>query len=248
MVFTLFFNAEIMTSKRELFIWKKHHESLLLNEILLEEPFKFNNGSKEKGAVWSKIAESLAQHGMKVTQRSVREKFEKLYSEFKEREREEKQASGVDVEYDENYRALTEIHERISEYEEERQVKETKEKATAAEMRKRATERLSLTKKRNKADTAGSDESEEEVSPKRRKSQTSMVDMIKESVAMKQKYQDDQSQIRSRELELRAAELQQQQQFQSMLIQQQQQFQQQQQQMTMAMFTTLNELFKKIKN
>ena len=60
-------------------------------------------------------------------------------------------------------------------------------------------------------------------------SQTSMVDMMKESMTMKQKYQEEQGQIRSRKLDLRAAELQQQQQFQRMLIQQQQQFQQQQQ-------------------
>ena len=210
----------------------------------MEEPFKHNNGSREKGASWSKIADALTQHGMKVTQRSVRERFDKLYSDFKEREREEKQASGIDVEYDDNHKALTEIHERVLKLEEERQDKETQEKATAAEMRKRATERLSVKKRRSKDDARG----EEEVSPKRRMSQTSMVDMMKEGMTMKQKYQEERGQIRSRELDLRAAELQQQQQFQSMLIQQQQQFQQQQQAMTMAMFNTLNELFKNMKN
>ena len=221
-----------MTSKRELFIWKKHHDL-----ILLEEPFKHSNGSKEKGALWSKIADALTQHGMKITQRSVREKFDKLYSDFKQREREEKQASGIDIEYDDNHKALT---ERVLELEEERQDKETQEKATAAEMRKKATERLSFTKRRRKDDaTVISDEPEEEVSPKRRRSQTSMVDMMKESMTMKQKYQEEQGQIRSRELDLRAAELQQQQ-LQSMLIQQQA--------MTMAMFSTLNELLKNMKN
>ena len=50
-----------------------------------------------------KIADALTQHGMKVTQRSVRERFDKLCSDFKEREREEKQASGIDVEYDDNH-------------------------------------------------------------------------------------------------------------------------------------------------
>jgi len=63
----------------------------------LEEAFKDNNGSKEKGALWSKIADALTQHGMKVTQRSARERFDKLYSDFKERERQDKQASGIDV-------------------------------------------------------------------------------------------------------------------------------------------------------
>ena len=52
-------------------------------------------------------------------------------SDFKERERQEKQASGIDVKYDDNHQALTEIHERVLELE---------EKATAAETRKRATE------------------------------------------------------------------------------------------------------------
>ena len=62
------------------------------------------------------------------------------------------------------------------------------------EMRKRATERLSVKKRRSKDDATVSDEPEEEVSPKRRMSQTSMVDMMKESGehAMKQKYQEEQ--------------------------------------------------------
>ena len=128
-----------------------------------------------------KIADALTQHGMKVTQRSVRERFDKLYSDFKEREREEKRASGIDVEYDDNHKALTEIHERVLELEEEREDKEIQEKAMAAEMRKRATERLSVKKRRSKDDATVSDELEEEVSPKRRMSQTSMVDMMKES-------------------------------------------------------------------
>ena len=70
-------------------------------------------------------------------------------------------------------------------------------------MRKRATERLNK-KRRSKDDAAVSDESEEKVSPEKR-GKTSMVDMMKESVTMKQKYQEEQGQI-SRQLDLRAAE------------------------------------------
>ena len=102
----------------------------------MEEPFEDNNDSNEKGASWCKIADALTQHGIKVTQRSARERFDKLYSDFKERERQDKQASGIDVKYDDNHQALTEIHERVLELED----KETQEKATGAEMRKRATE------------------------------------------------------------------------------------------------------------
>lgn len=71
----------------------------------MEEPYTFNPGTKERGTAWSHIADTLNTQGMKVTQRSVREKFDKLYQEFKEREKNEIMASGVEVEYD----ALTEI-------------------------------------------------------------------------------------------------------------------------------------------
>ena len=96
-------------AKRELFIWKRKHEALLLREVLVEEPHKYRPGSKERGIAWDKIAEHLnsQESGMKVTKRSVREKFDKLYQDFKKREREESRASGVDVEYDEIYQALT---------------------------------------------------------------------------------------------------------------------------------------------
>ena len=76
-----------------------HHGLLPLKEVVLKEPFKDNNGSKEKGALWSKIADALTQYGMKVTQRSARERFDKLYSDYKERERQDKQASGIDVNF-----------------------------------------------------------------------------------------------------------------------------------------------------
>ena len=73
--------------KREVFIWKKFHETPLLKEILLEEPYKFNPVIKERGTAWSHIADTLNTQGMKVKQRSVREKFDKLYQEFKETEK-----------------------------------------------------------------------------------------------------------------------------------------------------------------
>ena len=241
-----FLSLDIMTAKRELFIWKNCHESLLLSEVVHEEPYKYNAGTKERGAAWSKIADSLNERDMKVTQRSAREKFDKMYKEFKEREKEEKLASGVEVEYDENYQALTEIHDRIIEWEEARQAKETTEKVIAEEMRKRATEKFSTTKKR-KADVGSGDESEEDSPPKKRQSQTNLVEVMNQSVLMKRTDQQEQRQLRQRELDMRAAELQQQQQFQNHLLQQQQQFQQQQQAMNMAMFNALNEMLKHIR-
>ena len=92
--------------KREVFIWKKFHETPLLKEVLLEEPYKFNPGTKERGTAWSHILDTLNKQEMKVTQRSVREKFDKLYQEFKERGKNEIMASGAEVEYDENHRSI----------------------------------------------------------------------------------------------------------------------------------------------
>ena len=127
-----------------------------------------------------KIADALTQHGMKVTQRSVRERFDKLYSDFKERKRGETSQWHRCWVWWQPQRTYRDQWEGIR-TEEERQDKETQEKATAVEMRKRATERLSVKKRRSKDDATVSDEPEEAVSPKRRMSQTSMVDMMKES-------------------------------------------------------------------
>ena len=79
----------VAMAKRELFIWKRKHEAMLLREVLVEEPHKYRPGSKERGTSWTKIAEHLQESGMKVTQRSAREKFDKLYQDFKKRENEE---------------------------------------------------------------------------------------------------------------------------------------------------------------
>ena len=61
--FLIFFVA---MAKRELFIWKKKHEAMLLREVLVEEPHKYRPGSKERGISWRKIAEHLQESGMKL--------------------------------------------------------------------------------------------------------------------------------------------------------------------------------------
>ena len=242
-----FLNFFVAMAKRELFIWKRKHEAMLLREVLVEEPHKYRPGSKERGISWTKIAEHLQESGMKVTQRSAREKFDKLYQDFKKREKEESRASGVDVEYDEIYQALTNIHDQIVDWQEQQQGKEESEKATAEEMRKRATEKLSETKRRTSTD----DEENADgtcATPKKRKSHTSVTELLERSIERKASEQAEQQVNKKRELELRAEELRQQQQFQTMLLQQQQQqqhFQQQQQGMNMAMLNTLAEIVKK---
>ena len=92
--------------KREVFIWKKFHETPLLKEILLEEPYKFNPVTKERGTAWSLIADTLNTQGMKVTQTSVRKRSTNSIKCSKKGEKNEIMASGAEVEYDENHRSI----------------------------------------------------------------------------------------------------------------------------------------------
>ena len=117
-------------------------------------------------------------------------------------------------------------------------------------MRRKAVERLSSTRKRKKTDgVEGDNNSDDGVSPSKKKSShTNLVSMMEASMAMKKTEQEQHRQLRHRELDLRAAEMQQQQQFQTMLLHQQQQHQQQQQALNMAMLNTVNQLLKHIKN
>ena len=137
-----------MEAKRELFVWKHENELDLLKEVLVEQPHRHVTGSKERGAVWEKIAKNLNEtQGLKVTKRSVRKRFDKLYTQFQEREKKEKRDSGIEVEYGEKHRVLTDYHELIVGWENERQEKSDDEKVMAGEMRKQVTERLGTTKR-----------------------------------------------------------------------------------------------------
>lgn len=78
---------------RQVFVWKKVHDKLLLREVIALEPFKHISGSKERGAILTQIAENLnglAEYEFKASQRSVRElmKSTKLLKDFDKKEKE----------------------------------------------------------------------------------------------------------------------------------------------------------------
>ena len=77
----------VAMAKRELFIWKRKHEAMLLREVLVEEPHKYRPGSKERGISWTKIAEHLQESAMKVTQRSERERSLISYTKTSRKEK-----------------------------------------------------------------------------------------------------------------------------------------------------------------
>lgn len=95
----------------------------------------------------------------------------------------------MDVEHDEIYHALTNIHDQIVDWLEQQQGKEESEKATAEEMRKRATEKLSETKHRTSTDD---EENFDGTTPKKRKSHTSVTELLERSIERKASEQDEQ--------------------------------------------------------
>lgn len=182
---------------------------------------------------------------MKANQRSVREKFDKLVTEFKRKQAAEEQASGVEVEYTERDRAMVDILERMNEYEvalESKNKKDIQEKATAEDMRKKATERVGETRRRHSIEN-------DEITPERkqRRRNSDVVEVLKGSLEMKRKEQEQAGQLREREIVLMERQFQRQDEFQRAMIEQQQQFQQQQQAVTMSMLNTLAEITKNLK-
>ena len=97
--------------------WTKDHDLILLKKILLFEPYSQKRGSPEHGRVWEQIAESLNGQRedkilFKVSQRSVRDRFNVLKNNFTKRQREEECASGVSPEIFEVDECLEDIHNR----------------------------------------------------------------------------------------------------------------------------------------
>ena len=71
--------------------WTEIHDTLLCRDVLLEETYKYNKGSNEKGKTWSKIAEANQEVKFKVTQRGVRERMERLQKKYLEKKKEKEQ-------------------------------------------------------------------------------------------------------------------------------------------------------------
>ncbi|KAK2558592.1 hypothetical protein P5673_018770 [Acropora cervicornis] len=88
--------------KKKLFIWKRNHDILLLQEALHLEPYKFS--SSERGQIWTKIPDTLnacPETKFQVTQRSCRERFKKRMGDHDKKDKMEQKAVGIDAQYGE---------------------------------------------------------------------------------------------------------------------------------------------------
>ena len=130
-----------------------------MREILAQEPWKFKQGSVERGKCSDLIADTLnalEDTGFRVDKRSVRDRFGLLRSKYDKKIKDEEKASGISPEPTEVDDAMCDNVKRFEEAEEEHQ-KEQKEKKKkrdgnvqqAQDMRRASMERPGKTSKRN---------------------------------------------------------------------------------------------------
>ena len=204
--------------------WTEEHDTLLCREILVEEPFSYRHGSRERGKCWDRIAEFLNKIELpkfSVDQRAVRDRYVKLEKAFKRKTREELRASGIAPdEPTELDQALEEINARSENAEQERdanregkQQEMEREKETAETMRRRAMESLSQTRSREGCKKRKSGETSEYVGYLREKRAVDMrvresqVDLKRREVCLEEKRVEGELELKQRELMLREKEL-----------------------------------------
>ena len=142
--------------------WTTTHDVILCEEILVCEPYKFKEGSRERGQCWDMFAEHLTQFKdptFTVKKRSVRERYFLIEAEFKKKDKKEQAASGISPESSELDQAIEDIiamftywGEELKSVSNEKLQKIRTDQSSAEEMRKRAMERQGESKKRNSED------------------------------------------------------------------------------------------------
>ena len=81
--------------------WTEAHDVRLCREVLHDEPYQRKKGSNQRGEAWTQIAKRLSGSDelvFRVDQRGVRERMERLKTNYKAKMREEESASGITVE------------------------------------------------------------------------------------------------------------------------------------------------------
>ena len=96
--------------------WTYEHNILLCREILIEVPFRFKAGAREKGQGWDKIATTLNKHctglAFSVNHRGVRDRFTVIERSCKRKLAADLRESGINPEPTELDQAIDNIIER----------------------------------------------------------------------------------------------------------------------------------------
>lgn len=123
-------------------VWTDWHNEVLLQEMYLFEPWKYEWGSKQWGQVWERISESLNEHEsprFTVNQKYVRNHYILLEKEQKNKIREEK-ASGIAPEHTPFDDSMTNIIEQFRERDAEDQQLDSEKREKAEEETAKAVE------------------------------------------------------------------------------------------------------------
>ena len=84
-----------------IFRWDDAKDKILIREVRLQEPYLEREGSKEAGVKWTEISNCFNAHALFKScaslrdQRSVRERFNRLLSDFNSKMRKEESSSGT---------------------------------------------------------------------------------------------------------------------------------------------------------
>ena len=203
--------------------WTSDHDVMLLREMIARDLFSFKKGSVARGERWEAITAKLNQ--VKIPRfhlkdkRAVRDRWVLLQKKYKTKMREEEAATEISVdeqsEIDVLLEELVEKEESLSKLEDAQSRKQKEDKSKAENIRQKALERYSETKKRQS--TQNGDECEEKPKRQRRSARTEpLIEFMQE----KAKTERD---LRQQELDLRRLEQERNQQVMVTVLQQQQQ-------------------------
>ena len=217
--------------------WTMDRDTIFCREIMVSRLFETKKSSVERGQVWEAIADhlsSMREPTFKVDQRAVRDHYKKLITRFKRKQREELSASGISPEETELDSMMEEIVEReesseiILQHEKEEKMQKLEEDRIAADdMRRKAMETLSETKKRKGKDG--------DKLKKKKKCTSETLTYLREKSASEINVRREEIELKKADNELKATQLEQQNNMMKVLVEQQQQQQQQNQAMHVMM-------------
>ena len=211
--------------------WTQECDLLLLQEIVVSQPYKFKPSTRDRGQVWEGITARLNAtelfHDRLRNKRAVRDRYQLLSKKFKNKMAEEEQASGISPEMTETDKLLEQIVEQFEESErdageqsEKNDQNKENERKKAEEMRNRSMEKLGETQKRKATAEDG-----QQTTPRKRSSGSETLVYLREKAEREFELRQEELEVKKKE---QSAQLQM---FQYMQQQLQQQQQQQQQQM-----------------
>ena len=176
-------------------MWKENEDVALMKEVLDANPFKYKEGTVNRGKCWEQIADKLTSIKKSLTNRSVRERYCLLKRKFQIRMRTEEKQSGMEADFSELDGLIQDVieFEKFQNDEKEKVGKEVEKKHKQAEgTRKRAMERMSETEEREGKKIRGRDSTA-----------LTTVKYLQEKNEISAKLQEKELEIRKMELEQR---------------------------------------------